>query len=735
MQSSEFVVQKEEAPVSEQSHNSKHYSTTTRTARTGRRTSSKYRDLLVTSFSPVDNVDNDNGNGDGGTPTVQENSSTVSEGGQDDSVASPGHGDNGQTDLSSFSRSSTAYSTDDDSDVWVTKIEYHPRDGSKKVGCKSATTTIVTIPKEQKLLLQDEKREGVGETSPVQQSEVQNGDIAAKNDSEVNEDIGDATKNDQCRCQQIIEMDPDILAAHVYFDSKNKDALVVTSSSEQFEFQLSCPELASIELGALLKRISDAFWEFAINEGFFDEDEERREKRRRSRRERRIGRTFTSDDETLTYNDVSTYTSTVGDGATTTIATGTSQYDDDTLTYNDTLTFNDTLTRNDGSYTIGDSATYRGFDESTMCDEGTLTTYNDGTTMGDEASFTEEERRRDSVEGNEEPVSNEDSSYGSGSFRSPLSDSYRPTSHLPMGESRSRSVRSNSRFRISLLGPETSSRSKKVDTMEETDSFSYTKSRSLNRDLINSFIELKSNSASSRKRGEQPQQNPSKDVPSESPFFTLGDVEELEHYETEQREGAEEHERDQPLPIWRKFDTQPPMVQSNGESSDPKKSSKDSKKSAGGTNPEESPSPSRQTLISERSPTTNTQSRSLHSRSNSPSRVRVMHMHYGRDDEDVDGDDRPDDTRDDPDFDGPTNVSISQKPTYRTAGPLVLVQEDTPTIPTTPDKKLSSRKFGASDIDGVHEAASPKIPENLTPLARLRHPVSHEVISFEMSFD
>jgi len=271
--------------------------------------------------------------------------------------------------------------------------------------------------------------------------------------------------------------------------------------------------------------------------------------------------------------------------------------------------------------------------------------------------------------------------------------------------------------------------------MEETDSFAYTKSRSLNRDLINSFIELKSNSASSHKRGEQTQLNSSKDVPSESPFFTLDDVEELEQYETEQREGAEEHKRDQPLPIWRKFDTQPPMVQSNCESTDPNKSSNDSKRSAGGTNPEESPSPLRQTLISERTPTTSSHSRSLHSRSNSPSRVRVMHMHYGRDDEDVDGDDLPDDARDDPDSDGPTNGSLSQKPTYRTAGPLVLVKEDTSTIPTTPDKKLSSRWFKASDFDGVNEATSPKIPENLTPLARLRHPVSHEVISFEMSFD
>eukprot|EP00531_Pseudo-nitzschia_arenysensis_P014368 CAMPEP_0116139386 /NCGR_PEP_ID=MMETSP0329-20121206/13288_1 /TAXON_ID=697910 /ORGANISM="Pseudo-nitzschia arenysensis, Strain B593" /LENGTH=663 /DNA_ID=CAMNT_0003634433 /DNA_START=238 /DNA_END=2229 /DNA_ORIENTATION=- len=657
----EFVATEEEALLSGHRALSLPPSAATRRiARTGRRTPSQYRSLLVPTFS----LGESNGQGDS---------------------------------LSSFSLSSVVYSTDNEGDVWITKIEYHPRDESKKVGCKPSTTTIITSSRDGKQQLYCGKDQGVRDAALLEEQ--------AQEDVK---EIMDGYKNEE---------DAELLAAHLYFDKKFKDEKLIASST--LPAALSSEKSPTqhcffIDLSALLQRLFDSFWECAVIDGCSDDGTE--EKRLKSNEET----DFTDDDETLTYNDVSTYTSTLGDDGPTTIETGTTRYDDDTLTFNDTLTYNDTLT-------------HRGFDGSTLCEDETLDTYNDGTTLGDEISVMEEGEGRDDIESTVDSVRNQDSSYGSGSFRSPLSDSYRSTSHsrLPLGESQSRSLRSNSQFRISLLPPDNRNQGLKVAVVDETDSLSYTKSRSLNRNLINSFIELKSNSVSTHNQREnhsEHQQEPKKNVDSPLVIFTIDDVEELEQFESEKRDEAKEDIQDQPEPIWRKFDTPSRPVQSEQKAPKANDLSSKSVKITITKTQKNSHSEDEGEITKSSSyytPPNSCHSRSIHSRSNSPSRMR----HYDRDDDNVDGNDLPDEIREDAESTPLVDDNEVSKPSYRIAGPVLPVHEDPATIAASesPAKKISAEKIDTNAEEDL--SAIIALRENLSPIARLRNPMSYDVLA------
>jgi hypothetical protein len=59
----------------------------------------------------------------------------------------------------------------------------------------------------------------------------------------------------------------------------------------------------------------------------------------------------------------------------------------------------------------------------------------------------------------------------------------------------------------------------------------------------------------------------------------------------------------------------------------------------------------------------------------------------------------------------------------------VLVEDDSPTIASQPAKKFSAPKIDTSDVGCAEEGPSFKLPENLTPMARLRNPISYEVFA------
>ena len=105
--------------------------------------------------------------------------------------------------------------------------------------------------------------------------------------------------------------------------------------------------------------------------------------------------------------------------------------------------------------------------------------------------------------------------------------------------------------------------------------------------------------------------------------------------------------------------------------------------------------------------------------------------HYGRDDEDDDGDNLID-LREDLESEGRDSAPEIIKPSYRAAGPVVPVEEDSATIAVNqPQKQFSVPKIDTSCADGAEDnVTSPTmLPENLTPMARLRNPISYDVLA------
>ena len=832
-----LIVHEEESPTSPKSVVA--CTSNTKTARTGRRTASSFKELQSddTSIGLV----------------IQESCYSDSEAGRCKSEMSANPSCQEQTDFPSISYVSTAHSYITDEE-WVTKIEYYPREGSHDNCSKPSITTVIPYIRDNDLCLSIKNDDPVEKDPDILAAhlyfdnkfhkKLSLSSIAAM--SMVARSMGNTDANKETSEEKMdvegykvddsIETDPEILVAHMYFDKKHGH--FQSTGSATMSTLASSDRSSVIEVGTLINRISEVFfWGCSCADAFDHED--RKMRRRQNDDEPTIGSSFSSEDDTFNENCMSmyasTYTSTIGDGATTTIATRTSRYDDDTLTYDDSLTYNDTSTYNDTitynetstyidtitynetlTQTLEDSTARKDFDASTLGDEETSHTYHDGTlSEGDGSSFGDEDHRDDKAES----VRNEDSSYGSGSFRSPLSDSYRSTGknqRLP-AESTSRSLRHNSNFRISLLPPDIGNETN--NKIEATDSLSYTKSRRFNTDLINSFIELKSTSVSSHNCQQQA-------TPTASPdeIFTVGDAEALERYETEQRE---ELEPDQPTPepIWRNFDapasssasptgnrniiihetlktdqpeepTEPvsryvpaPSLSNRPHESldllttdfssknvkitvvniqrcsvnDGDDEGTDTNATVKAVQPKRHHPPIH-SKATQPSPSSTTNGNSSHSRSGQsrsgqspsdrsqsdpPSQLRI----YGRDEDggNDDGDDQRllEDVRDGPDGDAmaPTTTAAStveivvvptKLPFYRPAGRRI--QGDSNDSPTMASKKIPKKKRYPPSIDtspnktiidgsGLKPPTSPKVPENLTPMARLRNPISYDILT------
>jgi len=94
---------------------------------------------------------------------------------------------------------------------------------------------------------------------------------------------------------------------------------------------------------------------------------------------------------------------------------------------------------------------------------------------------------------------------------------------------------------------------------------------------------------------------------------------------------------------------------------------------------------------------------------------------FGRDDEDVDGDDSPGDARESPPSDEPIVATDSIKPSFRIAGPMVLLEKNSPTISSQQAKKPLVVNTDTVEENGGKDLFL-KLHENVTPIARLRNP-------------
>uniref|UniRef100_A0A7S4AE46 Uncharacterized protein n=1 Tax=Pseudo-nitzschia australis TaxID=44445 RepID=A0A7S4AE46_9STRA len=232
-----------------------YFSASSRTMRTGRSSgtlgtigrtntnSSKYRDLLVPSFSSHDDEEQEQDVCDGGETKAKANGLGLpndddDRGNQGQSMISANYEHHGRL-FPSFSQQSSAscYSSsfgeyDDDETVgvsteWVTQIDYQPRTG----GVKKPESTIIRTPagvnKENKEEEEKEQRD-----QPEQEEAVDNHDVSAienSNDGNIsnNFDSGDDY------------LKSELETAHLYYDTKRTMASSKTMSTAAASYDLS----------------------------------------------------------------------------------------------------------------------------------------------------------------------------------------------------------------------------------------------------------------------------------------------------------------------------------------------------------------------------------------------------------------------------------------------------------------------------------------------------------------
>lgn len=330
-----------------------------------------------------------------------------------------------------------------------------------------------------------------------------------------------------------------------------------------------------------------------------------------------------------------------------------------------------------------------------------------------------------------------------------------------MGESRSRP---GSHFReISLPGTESSNQTEQIPNdgahVVEIDSLSYTKSRSLNRALINSFIEVKSTSSHSKSQQKQQQEEqPQKEKPkyqrrqeqkpkkeeeqitstfAPAQIFTFAGVGDAEESTEKRDEPEAQPEAEAPEePFWSFLSPTSAIAMEYLN-----QAKKQNQKTTTKTKSEDVSSKAVKITVTKTQKTTQVNTCGLENtwdaipsatrrfRPSSPFRMAM----YGRDDDDVDVDTRPFEVRDGPMPGTPMcdeGRDPSHKSSYRTAGPLLLV-DTSPTFASQQDNKKS-----LADSDSVlfyddDTGSTLRLRGNLTPIARLRNPISYDVLSLD----
>ena len=283
-----------------------YFSASSRTTRTGRSSStmaaigrtytnsSKYRDLLVPSFSSYDEEQEQNGGGGSETKAQANGLGLPNEdndrGNQCQSIISPNHGRYDRL-FSSISQQSSAscysssfgyyYDKDYDDETigvsteWVTHIDYQPRTG----GVKKPETTIIRTPaggkKENKEEGEKERRE-----QPEQDQTVDNDDASAfeiSNDGKEKDIDGISDSgDDNLKC--------DLETAHLYYDTKSAMAPSKTMSTTESSSDLSSsllngkraqeesPVAATAAPASLsfLTRVANTLWVCSDNDNYDD---------------------------------------------------------------------------------------------------------------------------------------------------------------------------------------------------------------------------------------------------------------------------------------------------------------------------------------------------------------------------------------------------------------------------------------------------------------------------------